>query len=232
MELGGFETVTQKDENGWTAAHHAIDGSSYCRCAFKAALELICETPTYVLCSQTTGSQPKGNNCLHLACDGSDRFRKRCELVALMTTKFTSEVTQTQLVAALEEKDDKGNTAFLKAVASGQADVAQFLTDAGCDIFASNHNGCYAYDCCPLTSTECLNVIRRAGCWVEPDPDRVYGRTRGTHVGKEKGDRYRPLGPEAPLHESALMCCSFRFFCCFGDHWRWSRDRQVTQPLQ
>lgn len=95
MELGGFETVTQKDENGWTAANHAIDGSSYCRCAFKAALELICETPTYVLCSHTTGSQPKGNNCLRLACDGSDRFRKRCELVALMTTNFTSEMTQT-----------------------------------------------------------------------------------------------------------------------------------------
>lgn len=47
---------------------------------------------------------------------------------------------------------------------------------------------------------------------MEPNPDRVYGRTRGTHVGKERGDRYRPLGPEAPLHESALMCCSFRFF--------------------
>ena len=87
MDLGGFKTPEQLDSNNWSALHHAIDATSYSWRAMEAAVELVCITPTWVINTQTAGSQPRGSSCLHVACDGSDKTFRRVRLACALLKK-------------------------------------------------------------------------------------------------------------------------------------------------
>ena len=116
------------DENGWSALHHAVDATSYSWRAMEAAKALVTITPTVVLNSRTTGSQPSGYTCLHFASDGSDKSFARADFVRALVGRN----------ASLENKTATGNTAFLLACGTGVTDIIQALVDSRADVNALN----------------------------------------------------------------------------------------------
>ena len=66
------QAADELDDHGWYPLHHAVDATSYSWRALEAAKALLRITPQAVLNSATTGSQPSGYTCLHVACEGSD----------------------------------------------------------------------------------------------------------------------------------------------------------------
>ena len=94
----------------------------------EAAKALVTITPTAVLNSSTTGSQPRGYTCLHFASDGSDKSFARADLVRALVGRN----------ASLENKTATGNTAFLLACGTGVTDIIQALVDSRADVNALN----------------------------------------------------------------------------------------------
>ena len=68
IEKSGYKHILQKDDNGWTPLHHALDSMTFSPMrAYSAAEALINATPEENLNEQTTGSQPTGFAPLHFA---------------------------------------------------------------------------------------------------------------------------------------------------------------------
>ena len=111
--------------------HHACDASSYATRALNAAFALLLVTPPEILNMTTTGTQPLGNSCLHLASAGSDKCFARAKLVRALCNYR----------ANLEQKESNGNTAFLLASGQGDTTVFNMLIQCGADTHAKSHNG-------------------------------------------------------------------------------------------
>ena len=115
--------------------HHACDASSYATRALNAAFALLLVTPPEILNTTTTGTQPNGNSCLHLASAGSDKGFARAKLVAALLDRR----------ANLEQKESNGNTALLLASGQGDTSVFNMLMQCGADTHATNHHGFGAF---------------------------------------------------------------------------------------
>jgi ankyrin repeat protein len=145
--------VDHVDGNGWSALHHAADASSYSWRAMEAALVLVEQTPPHVINAHTTGSQPSGYTCLHFACDGSDKKLARAGLVDSMLRRG----------ASVDSRDDKGNTAFLLASATGVTDVVEVLVHAGADVNVKNDRGLGCMQSAKRCSGETTDWLLQAG---------------------------------------------------------------------
>jgi len=99
--------------------------------ATKAAFALLQVTPPDILNMPTTGAQPSGNSCLHLASAGSDKGFARAKLVGALLDRR----------ANVEQTESNGNTAFLLASGQGDTSVLNMLMQCGADTHATNHNG-------------------------------------------------------------------------------------------
>ena len=94
--------------------------------------------------AKATGGRLKGYSVLHMACNGSDRAFQRASLVELLIERGLD----------LETKNGKGLTPWLLATGSGVVDVAQALSNGGCDVEAVDQNGKNAADRCPGSSSQ------------------------------------------------------------------------------
>ena len=119
------------DRNGWTALHHALDSSSFCWRAYRAALQMLERVSPAVINLQTTGTQPCGYSCLHFACDGSGKGYTRVDLVRKLL----------RAMAEIDARDSKGNTPLLLASGVGVRDVCKVLVDAKANINATQSGG-------------------------------------------------------------------------------------------
>ena len=85
MQLCGFSDPFQRDANGFSPLHHALDASSYSLRAEYAAPALIHLTALDIINAETSPIKPgwpSGYTCLHFVCEGSDRYRLRNTLAS------------------------------------------------------------------------------------------------------------------------------------------------------
>ena len=163
--LGGFRSVDQTDTLGWSALHHAIDAGTYSWRADKVARALIPLTATNVINGQTRGSRPKGYNCLHFACDGSDKGYGRHHIVEDLCRRR----------ANLEAKDNIGNTPLLLAAGVGVTPSVDILLSWCANIHATNDNGQGALQKAKGHSGTMKALLRAGGA---PETQGESGRTR------------------------------------------------------
>ena len=147
------QAPTQLDANGWSPLHHAVDSTSFSTAAVHATRALLQDTPAEIINSPTSGDKPHGWSCLHFACDGSDRTYFRAELCRLLVAAH----------ADLEFRCPKGNTPFLLATSTGQADVVAALLELGADPHARNNRGRGAYEGAAQSSGTIAQLLRGAG---------------------------------------------------------------------
>ena len=117
------------NEDGWSAAHHCFDGSSYSQRLYLAANHMVDIVPLRILDSPTTGHQPEGWTCLHFASDGSDRMLRRADLVRKLLGKM----------ANIEARTASGQTPLLLATGTGVVDVVEVLLHARADHNATTY---------------------------------------------------------------------------------------------
>ena len=147
------QAPTQLDANGWSPLHHAVDSTSFSTAAVYATRALLQATPAEIINRPTSGDKPNGWSCLHFACDGSDRTYFRAELCRLLVAAH----------ADLEFRCPKGNTPFLLATSTGQADVVAALLELGADPHARNNRGRGAYEGAAQSSGTIAQLLRGAG---------------------------------------------------------------------
>ena len=123
-------------------------------------------TPASVINTQTTGSQPRGYSCLHLACDGSDRTFRRGELACALIRKR----------ADIEARCPIGNTPFLLACGVGVSDTVSLLMTARADVTAQNDRQMGALEKAQGHSGELRKILTRAN--VPMTEATSSGRTR------------------------------------------------------
>ena len=144
----------------------------------EAAKHLVKITPQAVLNTRTTGSQPRGNTCLHLACDGSDKTWSRADLVNLLV----------EHKASLEERTTTGNTAFLLASGTGVTDTIQALVDCRADVNAHNDRQLGGFQSANRSSGSARRLLQENGL-ARPKEWVASGRQR-TGVGESRQTRY------------------------------------------
>ena len=81
---------------------------------------------------------PAGYSALHMCCNGGDCENQRASLASLLIARH----------ADPDATDDEGRTPFLLAAGTGVIDVAQALSQAGCDLWAQSRDGRNAGDRC------------------------------------------------------------------------------------
>jgi len=118
-----------------------------------ATRALLQVTPAEFINSPTSVDKPNGWSCLHFACDGSDRTFFRAELCGLLVVAR----------ADLEFRCPKGNTPFLLAASTGQADVVTVLLKLGADPHARNNRGRGAYEGAAQSSGTIVQLLDGAG---------------------------------------------------------------------
>ena len=138
LNLGGYRSPEQSDENGWTALHHAMQATVHWDLAFRVCRGLICMMDPDWLRAKTWAGRPVGYSVLHMASNGSDCELQRGNLVRLLIEKE----------ADVDAEDDAGRTPFLLSCGTGVVDVAMALSQAGCDIWARSFDGRNAADRC------------------------------------------------------------------------------------
>ena len=176
LKAGGFSSCTDKDKNGWTALHHAIDTMTCSARAMHAAKSLAMCTPYSVLDAATTGEQPQGCTALHLACDGSDTNLQKLAIVKTLLERKVN----------LEARDTKGNTPLLLAAGTGLTAVCETLLDYGADKYVKNINDQGAYQKAYFSSRELATVLFNRGC-----PCTFSEKKGRTRTGKGESRRLR-----------------------------------------
>ena len=176
LKTGGFSSCTDKDKNGWTALHHAIDTMTCSARAMHAAKSLAMCTPYSVLDAATTGEQPQGCTALHLACDGSDTNLQKLAIVKTLLERKVN----------LEARDTKGNTPLLLAAGTGLTAVCETLLDYGADKYVKNINDQGAYQKAYFSSRELATVLFNRGC-----PCTFSEKKGRTRTGKGESRRLR-----------------------------------------
>ena len=176
LKLGGFTSCTDKDKNGWTPLHHAIDTMTCSARAMHAAKSLARCTPYSVLDAATTGEQPQGCTALHLACDGSDTNLQKLAIVKTLLERKVN----------LEARDTKGNTPLLLAAGTGLTAVCETLLDYGADKYVKNINDQGAYQKAYFSSRELATVLFNRGC-----PCTLSEKKGRTRTGVGEGRRLR-----------------------------------------
>ena len=173
------QAVDELDSNGWSAAHHACDATTWCRLAMLVSLALVRHTPPEILNARTTGSQPRGYTCLHFACDGSDKSFGRKHLVrALLRSR-----------ADKEARTEKGNTPLLLASSTGVTDVVKTLIAAKADVNARNDRQLGAYQAAGQCSGSLNSTLGRYGLAA---PER-YVPSAKQRTGKSESRQLRHL---------------------------------------
>jgi ankyrin repeat protein len=166
LKLGGFTSCTDKDKNGWTPLHHAIDSMTFSMRARHSAIALATRTPDSALEAATTGHQPPGWTALHFACEGSDVGLKKLDVVKILLGRR----------ANVEARDAKGNTPLLLAAGTGVTDVCTTLLDYGADKDVTNINDHGAYRIADGCSRTLAEILLARGC---PEThSQKSGRTR------------------------------------------------------
>ena len=166
LKLGGFTSCTDKDKNGWTPLHHAIDSMTFSMRARHSAISLATCTPDSALEAATTGHQPPGWTALHFACEGSDVGLKKLDVVKILLGRR----------ANVEARDAKGNTPLLLAAGTGLTDVCTTLLDSGADKDVTNINDHGAYRIADGCSRTLAEILLARGC---PEThSQKSGRTR------------------------------------------------------
>ena len=194
--------------------HHALECSSFCMRATRAALDLIPMAKTLDDVNLAITSGPtQGYTPLHFACNGSDvGYHKAGLVIKLLDAQ-----------ANLEARDPKGNTPLLKAAATGITDVVEVLLARGADRHAETNRGKGALELARGSTGTTKWVLRRAGChethgqsgrtrtgitaarlaryhmsihdpgspWFSPGHGKDNGKGHGKGKGKEKGKRER-----------------------------------------
>ena len=164
LRLGGYRSAQQTDEQGWTALHHAVQATVYWDMGHRVCRGLISMMDPTWLRAKTWGGRPAGYSALHMACNGSDIRLERGDLVRLLLDKQ----------ADLEAEDNTGRTPWLLASGTGIVDVAQALSQAGCDIYRTSWDGRNAADRCwgssgSMRGWHCMNAICAASphiCYI------------------------------------------------------------------
>ena len=142
LQLGGYSRAMQTDEQGWTALHYAVQATTFWDLAHRVCYGLIEMMDSRGLNWTTWGGRPIGYSALHFAANGSDSSLERGNLVR-------------RLIAAeadVDARDAKGRTPFLHACGTGVVDVAQALSQAGCDVHACSWDGRNGADRCQWSS--------------------------------------------------------------------------------
>ena len=86
LRIGGFRDANDRDANGWTPLHHAIDSMTFSGWrAYQAALALIQQTRD--IDAATTSTQPPGYTALHFAADGSDHGFHLAQIVTALVER-------------------------------------------------------------------------------------------------------------------------------------------------
>ena len=165
LELGGWDEANEFDINTWTPLHHAICSTTFSWRAARAARALIELTHIMYLNLQTTGSQPPGYTCLHMACDGSDRTNRRRSIVKLLLDKSVE----------LELEDDKRNKPLLLACGAGVPDLVGMLLDAGANTDKRNKDNKGPWE---KASYHVTNVLRAKHVAEPEHVETTSGRTR------------------------------------------------------
>ena len=148
LQLGGYSRAMQTDEQGWTALHYACQATVFWDIAHRVCYGLIemMDATSRGLNATTWGGRPIGYSALHFAANGSDSSLERGNLVR-------------RLIAAeadVDARDAKGRTPFLHACGTGVVDVAQALSQAGCDIHVCSWDGRNGADRCQYSSGSML----------------------------------------------------------------------------
>ena len=132
LQLGGFRHIYEKDANGWNPMHHALDSLTFSPYRAKyAAKAIIAATDERYFDEQTWGISPKAFAPIHFACDGSERYSNKPDIVEMLLEKRANP----------ELRDEKGNTALLLAAGSGLGNVAEILIEKGVDRYVENKEG-------------------------------------------------------------------------------------------
>ena len=136
LNLGGYSSCNQVDENGWTPLHHCVESMVHWDQAWKIGKALI-ETMAASqdgetwLRAKTLKGQPPHRTALHMLANNSDRALKKAEL-AEMLARAASQV---------DPLDDQGRTPLMHAVGTGLLDVAKALVRAGADPTKQSYDG-------------------------------------------------------------------------------------------
>ena len=148
-------------------------------------------TPASVINTQTTGSQPRGYSCLHLACDGSDRTFRRGELACALIRKR----------ADIEARCPIGNTPFLLACGVGVSDTVSLLMTARADVTAQNDRQMGALEKAQGHSGELRKILTRAN--VPMTEATSSGRYR-IGISDQRQVRYLRAAQDADSYERRL----------------------------
>ena len=131
LDLGGYSSCDQVDDNGWTPLHHCVEAMVHWDQAWKIGMALIQKMAASQLRAKTKKGQPPHRTALHMLSCNSDRALKKADL-ALLLVRAANEV---------DPLDDQGRTPLMHAVGTGLLDVAKVLVQAGANPKLLSHDG-------------------------------------------------------------------------------------------
>ena len=172
LDLGGYTTICQVDENGWTPLHHCVEAMVHWDQAWKIAIALIdgmaaSQDGEKWLRAKTQKGQPPHRAALHMLACNSDRTLKKADIAHMLARK-ANEVDPT---------DDQGRTPLMHAVVAGLLDVAQALVKAGADPHLVSNDGRNIADRCTGSSGWVSKWVREE-LGIQPAAVEVHSRYR------------------------------------------------------
>ena len=169
LDLGGFGSCNQQDDNGWTPLHHCVEAMVHWDQAWKIGVTLIDKMEVQWLRAKTERGQPPPphRTALHMMSCNSDRAVRKPELVVLLANKLGD----------VDPTDDQGRTPLMHAVGTGLLNVAKALVDARADPFKRSDDG-------RTLANRCAASSGSVKAWVE--------KLGVQKAGNVSGGRYRP----------------------------------------
>ena len=155
LDMGGYSSTNQIDENGWTPLHHCVEAMVHWDQAWKIAEALIdamgdTDDGERWLRAKTERGQPPNRTALHMLACNSDRALKKAELAAKLA----------RISRSVDPIDDQGRTPLMHAVGTGLLDVAQALVRAGADITRRSMDGRNLADRCKGSSGHVYSWVK------------------------------------------------------------------------